>query len=79
MHCPFNDQILQQIKFKKLRIFEKSRLEQDGIIYKKYKIELKTSIRNAKINLLTSLMNKANLCPQLTPHLCSQIKSVIDQ
>jgi len=77
----FNDEILQQIKLKNKakRIFGRSRLEKDGIIYRKYKNELKTSIRNAKINSLTSLMAKAKLCPQLAAHLWSQINSIIGQ
>ena len=75
----FNNEILQQIKLKNKakRIFERSRLEGDGIIYKKYKNELKTSIRNAKINCLKSLMTKAKLCPQLAADLWSQVNSII--
>ena len=75
----FNNEILQQIKLKNKakRIFERSRLEGDGIIYKKYKNELKTTIWNAKINSLKCLMTKAKLCPQLTAHLWSQVNSII--
>ena len=54
-------------------------MEKDGIIYKKYKNDLKTSIQNAKINSLTSLMAKARLCPQLAAHLWSQVNSIIGQ
>ena len=75
----FNDDILQQIKLKNKakRIFERSTLEEDENVYKKLKNQLKTAIRNAKINSLTSLMTKAKVYPQLAAHLWTQVNSII--
>ena len=76
----FND-ILQQIKLKNKakRILERSRLEKDENVYKKLKNQLKTAIRNVKINPLPSLMTKAKVCPQLAAHLWTQVNSIIGQ
>ena len=48
-------------------------------MYKKLKNQLKTAIRNEKINPLPSLMTKAKVCPQLAAHLWTQVNSIIGQ
>ena len=75
----FNDDILQQIRLKNKakRTFERSRQEEDKIMYKIHKNKLKTTIREAKINSLTSLMSKAKVCPQLAAHLWSKVNFII--